>query len=120
VASVKLFVGAWNERTALILFTSGELVDGDLLRFTRRTSAGEFLPTVDRFFDAVAVDSDVPADGLWVFEGVRRYQGNTTTGYDVRYNGVWRRPTDAEAIAAACGENPCLAPCGAPGDGGVE
>lgn len=45
-----------------------------------------------------------PGDGLWVWRGTIKWDGNE----EPRYIGEWARPTDEEALRMAKGETPWL------------
>lgn len=91
----KLFVAAYTQTYAIIVFAEPSIVN-------------ECIGLMGPLVADVLGDQRPPADGLWMFDGrVISVMPDDTP----RFTGVWRRPTDVEAIAAAAGENPCLETC---------
>lgn len=98
----KIFVAAYTENHALVVFAEPELVNYVI---------GIVGPMIADVMDG----QKPPSDGLWMFEGsVDRDPSSPLSAddtADLRYTGVWRRPTESELAACAIGENPCLEPC---------
>lgn len=95
----KVFVAAYTERSAIVVFTNTDLVTEEI----SNTSA---------MLEDCMPGHNPPSDGLWMFEG-EAFINNDPEGAEVWFKGEWRRPTDVELSAAGCGENPCITPCGA-------
>lgn len=93
ILEVKAMVAAWDEKRAWVIAGSDQ-VTSDLAATS---------PDVDD----IGLGRP-PADGLWMWEGT----AHVDVDGDATYKGEYRRPTDAEALAVACGENPLMPPCG--------
>jgi hypothetical protein len=96
----KIFVAAWTESWGMAVFIECEF-------------AGEEISMSSPMLEDFMPGHKPPSDGLWMFEGVTSHTTeNDPEGVEISFNGTWRRPTEVELAAAACGENPCLTPCG--------
>jgi len=89
----KAFIAAFDPKHAWVIFGSDRIND-DVVHVSFATE-DIGLP-------------DPPSDGLWMWEGIV----HVDVDGDAVYRGTYRRPTDIEAIAASCGENPLSPPCG--------
>lgn len=93
----KIFVAAYTEQHAIIVFTDSDLVS-------------ELIGMHSAMVADVMGGLEPPADGLWMFVGQAKTPA--LAAVDVYFEGEWRRPTEVELAAAGNGENPCLEPCG--------
>lgn len=90
---VKMFVAAHTPDDALVVWASDEVLE----------DIKESSPYIGDLF-AYGKDR-APAVGLWVWEGVQNWTVIELEA-DIDYVGKWRKPTGAEMLRAAQGQNP--------------
>jgi hypothetical protein len=100
IERVQMFVAAWDQKQAWVIFASS-------------TVCADVFATSPSIADFVGGGLTYPpGDGLWMWEGMRELDDLGEFGEATYKDGTWRRPTDAEARAAASGDNPLLGDCG--------